>query len=185
VCLLRTADTSHNMPATCCDADSPKGQQWPQLPTVGHTDNTRITPLWKVGNGMPGKKGHRGWVWVRQSGRQRIKRWHASYIGPDHVRHNADNTFGTKMDAEGWLAAERRAQASNDCRQQVCRDPHQQDKYRHHDSTVAGADRYSVSNSHDCRDGDDSDFRSTQGLVCLRQFLLTTSSHRIAAVADE
>jgi integrase len=56
---------------------------------------------------MPGKKGHRGWGWLRQSGR-RQKRWHASYIGPDKVRHKADHTFGTKMDAEGWLAAERR-----------------------------------------------------------------------------
>jgi integrase len=56
---------------------------------------------------MSGKKGHRGWGWLRQSGRQQ-KRWHASYIGPDTVRHNADRTFGTKMDAEGWLAAERR-----------------------------------------------------------------------------
>jgi integrase len=57
---------------------------------------------------MAGKKGHRGWGWLRQSGRQRIKRWHASYIGPDSVRHKADHTFGAKMDAEGWLAAERR-----------------------------------------------------------------------------
>lgn len=56
---------------------------------------------------MAGKKGHRGWGWLRQSGRQ-TKRWHASYIGPDKVRHKADRTFGTKMDAEGWLAAERR-----------------------------------------------------------------------------
>jgi integrase len=57
---------------------------------------------------MAGKKGHRGWGWVRPSGRQRIKRWHASYIGPDKVRHKAEHTFSTKIDAEGWLAAERR-----------------------------------------------------------------------------
>jgi len=57
---------------------------------------------------MAGKKGHRGWGWLRQSGRRPPKRWHASYIGPDKVRHRADHTFGTKMDAEGWLAAERR-----------------------------------------------------------------------------
>jgi integrase len=57
---------------------------------------------------MGGKKGHRGWGWLRQSGRRPPKRWHASYIGPDKVRHKADHTFGTKMDAEGWLAAERR-----------------------------------------------------------------------------
>jgi integrase len=57
---------------------------------------------------MSGKKGHRGWGWVRQSGRRPPKRWHASYVGPDKARHKAPNTFGAKMDAEGWLAAERR-----------------------------------------------------------------------------
>lgn len=57
---------------------------------------------------MAGKKGHRGWGWLRQSGRRPPKRWHASYIGPDKARHKADHTFGTKTDAEGWLAAERR-----------------------------------------------------------------------------
>ena len=57
---------------------------------------------------MAGKKGHRGWGWLRQSGRRQPKRWHASYIGPDKARHKADHTFGTKMDAEGWLASERR-----------------------------------------------------------------------------
>jgi integrase len=56
---------------------------------------------------VPGKKGHRGWGWLRKSGR-RHKRWHASYIGPDAVRHKAPSTFGAKIDAEGWLAAERR-----------------------------------------------------------------------------
>jgi integrase len=57
---------------------------------------------------MSGKKGHRGWGWLRQSGRRPPKRWHASYIGPDNARHKAPNTFGAKMDAEAWLAAERR-----------------------------------------------------------------------------
>jgi integrase len=56
---------------------------------------------------MPGKKGHRGWGWIRQSGR-RTKRWHASYIGPDGARHKAPGTFAMKIDAEGWLARERR-----------------------------------------------------------------------------
>lgn len=56
---------------------------------------------------MAATKGHRGWGWLRQSGR-RQKRWHASYIGPDKARHKAPGTFGAKMDAEGWLAAERR-----------------------------------------------------------------------------
>jgi integrase len=57
---------------------------------------------------MAGKQGHRSWGWLRHSGRQRIKRWHASYIGPDKARHKAPATFGTKIDAEGWLASERR-----------------------------------------------------------------------------
>lgn len=57
---------------------------------------------------MSGKKGHRGWGWLRQSGRRPPKRWHASYIGPDHARHKAPGTFGAKMDGEAWLAAERR-----------------------------------------------------------------------------
>ena len=56
---------------------------------------------------MPGKKGHRAWGWLRQSGR-REKRWHASYVGPDGCRHKAPSTFGVKIDAEGWLARERR-----------------------------------------------------------------------------
>jgi integrase len=55
---------------------------------------------------MPGKKGRRGWGWVRQSGR-REKRWHASYVH-EAVRHIAPHTFGTKMEAEAWLASERR-----------------------------------------------------------------------------
>ena len=54
---------------------------------------------------MTGKKGHRGWGWLRQSGRQRVKRWQASYIGPDNIRHKADHTFGAEIDGEAWLAA--------------------------------------------------------------------------------
>ena len=56
---------------------------------------------------MAGKKGHRGWGWVRQSGRGRVKRWHASYLH-EGVRHNAPHTYGARADAEGWLASERR-----------------------------------------------------------------------------
>ena len=36
------------------------------------------------------------------------KRYQASYIGPDSQRHAAPETFTAKMDAEGWLSAERR-----------------------------------------------------------------------------
>ncbi|GAT02062.1 tyrosine-type recombinase/integrase [Mycolicibacterium fortuitum] len=55
---------------------------------------------------MAGKKGHRGWGWIRKlpSGR-----YQASYIGPDDlVRHKAPRTFSTRMDAEYWLGDERR-----------------------------------------------------------------------------
>jgi integrase len=55
---------------------------------------------------MAGRKGHRAWGWVRPSGRKQI-RWHASYVGPDDVRHRAPNTFARKVDAEGWLSRER------------------------------------------------------------------------------
>lgn len=54
---------------------------------------------------MAGKKGRRGWGWIRRSG---ASTWHASYVGPDCIRHNAPRTFSAKIDAEGWLSAERR-----------------------------------------------------------------------------
>jgi hypothetical protein len=41
-------------------------------------------------------------------GRLLSKRYQASYIGPDLARHVAVETFTAKIDAEGWLAAERR-----------------------------------------------------------------------------
>ncbi|MFL6109488.1 MAG: tyrosine-type recombinase/integrase [Marmoricola sp.] len=40
------------------------------------------------------------------------KRWRARYTGPDGALHNAPSTFDTKMDAEAWLADERRLVAS-------------------------------------------------------------------------
>ncbi|MDR0283913.1 MAG: site-specific integrase [Propionibacteriaceae bacterium] len=36
------------------------------------------------------------------------KRFQASYVGPDMRRHNAPETFSTKLAAQGWLAAERK-----------------------------------------------------------------------------
>ena len=36
------------------------------------------------------------------------KRFQASYLGPDLARHVAPETFTAKIDAEGWLALERR-----------------------------------------------------------------------------
>ncbi len=55
---------------------------------------------------MAGKAGHRGWGRIRQLP---SKRYQANYVGPDLVRHNAPSTFTTRMDAEAWLAAERRS----------------------------------------------------------------------------
>jgi integrase len=38
----------------------------------------------------------------------RSKRWEAAYIGPDNTLHHAPATFVAKIDAEAWLAEERR-----------------------------------------------------------------------------
>lgn len=54
---------------------------------------------------MAGKKGKRGWGWIA---RQRSGRYLASYVGPDKARHYAPITYTTKLDAEAWLAGERR-----------------------------------------------------------------------------
>ena len=55
---------------------------------------------------MAGEKGHRGWGWIRK---RSSGRYQASYVGPDNQRHFAPETFELKMDAEEWLARERRA----------------------------------------------------------------------------
>src|SRR5271166_3564484 len=49
----------------------------------------------------------RSWGKIRQL-RHVSKRWQASYMGPDLQRHTAPETFSAKMDAEHWLAEERR-----------------------------------------------------------------------------
>lgn len=54
---------------------------------------------------MAGKQGHRSFGHVR---RLPSKRHQASYLGPDGVRHAAPSTFDTRLDADAWLAAERR-----------------------------------------------------------------------------
>jgi integrase len=54
---------------------------------------------------MAGKKNRRGWGWVAK---QRSGRYLASYIGRDLLRHYAGATFTSKLDAEAWLASERR-----------------------------------------------------------------------------
>jgi hypothetical protein len=53
---------------------------------------------------VAGTQGHRGLGHVRKLP---SKRFQASYLGPDGLRHLAGETFTTKLDAEGWLAAER------------------------------------------------------------------------------
>ncbi|OBY30895.1 integrase [Mycolicibacter kumamotonensis] len=55
---------------------------------------------------MAAKKGHRSWGYVVQLP-NKSKRFEASFIGPDRLRHYAPNTFTHKTTAEGWLANER------------------------------------------------------------------------------
>lgn len=55
---------------------------------------------------MAGRRGRRGWGFIRQLP---SKRYQASYIGPDVMRHRAPHTFTIKMDAEHWLSDERRS----------------------------------------------------------------------------
>ncbi len=56
---------------------------------------------------MAGKPGRRGWGYIRQLP-NKSRRFQASYVGPDLVRHYAAHTFTAKMYAEAWLAGERR-----------------------------------------------------------------------------
>lgn len=58
--------------------------------------------------GRPRKNTRRAWGRVRPSGRGKVKRYQASYIGPDMSLHKAPETFPTEMDADGWLSVERR-----------------------------------------------------------------------------
>ncbi len=46
--------------------------------------------------------------------RERSGNYSAAYTGPDGQLHKAPHTFETKMDAEGWLAVERRAVLSGE-----------------------------------------------------------------------
>jgi integrase len=54
---------------------------------------------------MPRRATRRGWGHIR---RLPSKRFQASYEGPDLIRHTAPRTFSARIDAEQWLAAERR-----------------------------------------------------------------------------
>lgn len=53
----------------------------------------------------PRKRPRRGFGAIRQLPSGRIQ---ASFVGPDLTRYAAPTTFATRMDAEAWLAAERR-----------------------------------------------------------------------------
>ncbi len=53
---------------------------------------------------MAGKKGRRGWGWIR---RLPSGRYQGTYVGPDVLRHRAPSTFSRRMDAERWLSDER------------------------------------------------------------------------------
>ncbi|MDV7135373.1 tyrosine-type recombinase/integrase [Williamsia muralis] len=44
----------------------------------------------------------------RDTKSRKFGRWQANYTGPDGIVHKAPHTFTAKIDAEGWLAAERR-----------------------------------------------------------------------------
>jgi integrase len=44
----------------------------------------------------------------------RSGRWQPAYIGPDNALHHAPTTYDAKIDAEGWLANERRLIAAGD-----------------------------------------------------------------------
>lgn len=53
-------------------------------------------------------------AWVGAVRRLPSKRYQASYQGPDLLRHAAPRTFESRMDAEGWLVAERRLTERDD-----------------------------------------------------------------------
>jgi integrase len=55
---------------------------------------------------VAGKANHRGFGYVR---RLPSKRYQASYVGPDLVRHTGPETFAAKLDAETWVAPSLRA----------------------------------------------------------------------------
>ncbi|MGB8391580.1 MAG: integrase, partial [Mycobacterium sp.] len=53
----------------------------------------------------------RGWGHIRKL---KSKRFQASYVGPDVRRHTAPTTFTMRINAEGWLANERRLVERNE-----------------------------------------------------------------------
>ena len=82
---------------------------------TGHRDTSAlsvtVTTLWIArglhdeGAPMAGAKGHRGFGSIRKLP---SRRYQASYVGPDLVRHTAPTTFDDKDTAVVWLSQERR-----------------------------------------------------------------------------
>ena len=54
---------------------------------------------------MGSKTDRRGWGRIR---RLPSRKYQAAYVGPDARLHHAAATFSAEIDAEGWLAGERR-----------------------------------------------------------------------------
>lgn len=67
---------------------------------------------------MAGRAGHRGFGRIR---RLPSKRYQASYVGLDGVRHVAPSTFEAKQDAERWLSAEHALLAADEWRPPTAR----------------------------------------------------------------
>lgn len=66
---------------------------------IGHADPYRL------GGNEPRVAGRSGFGSVRKLP---AGRWQARFLGPDMVRHVGATTFQTKVDAQAWLAEERR-----------------------------------------------------------------------------
>src|SRR5687768_8548559 len=62
-----------------------------------------------IAKDMGRRSGRRSFGYIRKLP---SRRYQASYIGPDLARHTAPDTFEAKLDAEAWLAEERRIMAS-------------------------------------------------------------------------
>ncbi len=56
-------------------------------------------------------KGHRSWGTIRKCSSGNLQ---ASYIGPDHRRHYAPETYSVRSRAEGWLHQERKLIENSD-----------------------------------------------------------------------
>src|SRR5262245_2131585 len=62
-------------------------------------------PRTKASRTAPKTRDRRGFGRIEQRG---SGRWRAAYTGPDKRLYRAPETFAAKVDAEGWLAQEKR-----------------------------------------------------------------------------